>query len=196
MERLFIWLKTIKFDTRLKGREYLQAAGCVAVIMVLAWYNFIHMSLQESKREIAREMADTRAELVQLTNFSNAHLDMVAYEQEVATADASATRALPTELAPSEFISILQRTALAHHVRIGKIIPAEAVTRDGVLELLLNVTLRTDYFHLLDFLQALGESPRFLLVRSMAVERQDGELECSVVISIFAQPPAATSGTT
>lgn len=194
MERLFTWLKTIKFDTRLKGREYLQTAGCVAVLLVLVWYNFIHLPIKASEREIAREMAEGRAELVQLTNFSNAHLDMAAYEQEIATADASATRALPAELAPSEFISILQRTALAHHVRIGKIIPAEAVTHDGVLELPLTVTLRTDYFHLLDFLQALGDSPRFLLVRSMAVERQDSELECSVVISIFAQPPATTTG--
>lgn len=196
MERIRAWLDGLKFDTQLQGKELLQAAACVAVLMVLAWYNFVHLPLTASADEATAELGKNKAELLRLINFSNAHLDMAAYEQAVVTAEEAAARSLPEELATSEFISILQRTALAHRISIIRIAPAESIAHDGVLELPLTVTLRADYFPLLEFLQAVESSPRFLLVKNATIELTGSDLECKITIAIFAQPPVEVPGKT
>lgn len=191
MEILSTYLRKIKLNMRATDARLLQIAAVIAVLLGLFWYNFIHLPLSTSERLAEAEMGKTRAELTRLVNFQNSHLDMTAYEQAVTEADASASRALPSELMPSEFISIVQREALRAQVRLTSLAPGNVteIRELGVVELPITVTARAGYFQLLDFLQALAASPRFLLVQSMAIEQKGGELECQLTIAIYARAP-------
>lgn len=198
MEMLSTYLRKINLTMRATDARLLQIAAVIAAMMVLFWYNFIHLPLSASTRLAEAELGRTRAELTRLVNFQNAHLDMAAYEQAVTEADASASRALPSELMPSEFISIVQREALRAQVRLTSLAPGDVteLSELGVVELPITVTARAGYFQLLDFLGALADSPRFLLVKGMAIEQKDGELECQITIAIYARAPENKSPTT
>ena len=69
---------TIRWN--LEGREWLGAAACLSMLLVLACYQFVELPLQSARQDAQAESAKVRAEVVAVEIYQNAHLDFSAFE--------------------------------------------------------------------------------------------------------------------
>jgi len=171
---------------QLAGREWLVAAAGSSLVLgaVVLWG--IHEPLQAARQEYLRDAQVTQRQIVTVTNYQNAHLDLSAYGQELTDRKARADKALPAELAQGDFLSLLQREALRHHVALQQVTP-QAVQRQQDMQVLpVEVRFRCTYFDLLAFLRGLRESERCIQVERTAVRQQEGRLDCVLVLRIYA----------
>lgn len=179
-------IKNIK--AKLKGLNPLKLSIVGCLLLIFIWYSCIYLPLLDEKAAAAVELAQKTNQQVTLANFQNEHLDMAAYEEMLLASENNANNSLPDEIAASEFISTLQNLALANNLKIQKITPQEIITNDKVSECPINVTVTAGYFDLLNFLVALKESPRFMLVKAADIAAKNGVLTCTLTISIYAMP--------
>lgn len=179
-------LKNIK--NKLKGIALLKMSIAFSLLLIFIWYSFIYLPLADEKAAATAELAQKTNQQITLANFQNEHLDMAAYEEMLLASENNANNSLPDEIAASEFISTIQQLALANNLKIQKITPQEIVTNNNVSECPLNVTVTAGYFDLLNFLAALKESPRFMLVKAADITAKNGVLTCTLTISIYAMP--------
>lgn len=157
-----------------------------SLLLIFIWYSFISLPLADEKAAATAELAQKTNQQITLANFQNKHLDMAAYEEMLLASENNANNSLPDEIAASEFISTIQQLALANNLKIQKITPQEIVINNNVSECPLNVTVTAGYFDLLNFLAALKESPRFMLVKAADIAAKNGVLTCTLTISIYA----------
>ena len=171
---------------QLAGKEWLAAAAAGSLVLGAVVMAFIHVPLQAERQACREEVRTLQRQIVAVTNYQNAHLDLSAYGQELTDRKARADKALPAELAQGDFLSLLQREALRHHVALQQVTP-QAVQRQQDMQVLpVEVRFRCTYFDLLAFLRGLRESERCIQVERTAVRQQEGRLDCVLVLRIYA----------
>lgn len=171
---------------QLAGKEWLAAAAAGSLVLGAVVMAFIHAPLQAERQACREEVRTLQRQIVAVTNYQNAHLDMSAYEQELTDRQARADKALPEELAQGDFLLLLQREAFRHHVALQQVTP-QTVQKQADLQILpVEVKFCCTYFDLLDFLRGLRESERCIQVERTAVHQQDGRLACVLLLRIYA----------
>ncbi|SFT52356.1 Pilus assembly protein, PilO [Selenomonas sp. GACV-9] len=173
---------------QLAGKEWLTAAAGACMVLGLGVYFFIHQPLREMQQAAATEAGQVQAQIVQVTNYQNAHLDLVAYEEELTKRQELADKALPSALEQGAFLSMLQREALRNHMELQQVTPQAVQQQESLQVLPVEVRFRCRYFDLLAFLRGLRESERYVQVERIKVKQQDGILLCALQLRIYALP--------
>lgn len=171
---------------KLEGREWLGAVVCVSVLLGVGFYEFVHLPLQDKLQAAISQNSKLQAEVVSIENYQNAHLDFSVFEKDLHEQQARADHALPMQLDQGAFLNVVQQQALRHQVQLQGVIPGKAEEKDGVKALPIQLNFRCSYFALLSFLRELQESERYVLVKQTAVQMKDGQLDCEIVLNIFA----------
>ena len=175
---------TIRWN--LEGREWLGAAACVSVLVVLACYQFVQLPLQAARQEAMTETAKARAEVVAVENYQNAHLDFSAFEKDLLEQQARVDQALPDQLEQGRFLTTVQQLAFRHQVLLQSVTPGKVQEQDGVNALPVQLKFHCNYFALLAFLRELQATDRYISVDQMAIQVKDGSLDCDILLHIFA----------
>ena len=168
------------------GKEWLEIAGCACLLLLTGGYFFIHEPLNAMEQEARLSAEKSRTDLTVVDNYQNAHLDMAAYEKELAEHQAHADQAMPDTLEQGKFLGMLQQEALRSHIELKQVVP-KTVQQNGQLSVLpVEVKMCCSYFSLLAFLQGLQQSERYVQVERTAVHEEDGALDCSLRLQIYA----------
>lgn len=168
------------------GKEWLEAAACVCLLLLAGGYFFIHEPLAAMEQEERASAQKSRADLTIVDNYQNAHLDMAAYEKELIEHQARADRAMPDTLEQGKFLGMLQQEALRNHIELRQVVP-KPVQQEGNLSVLpVEIKMRCGYFALLSFLQGLEQGERYIQVEQTALREENGMLSCSLLLQIYA----------
>lgn len=168
------------------GKEWLEAAACVCLLLWASVYFFVHEPLAAMAQEERGSAQKSRTDLILVDNYQNAHLDMAAYEKELTEHQARADRAMPDTLEQGKFLGMLQQEALRDHIELKQVMP-KPVQQEGSLSILpVEIKMRCGYFALLAFLQGLDQCERYIQVEQTALHEENGMLNCSLLLRIYA----------
>lgn len=172
-------------------REIFIAAVLISLLLVFSFFFFIHIPLKEAynKEAYNSEMAE-RAKLAEtettIVNFKDAHLDSEAYKKELSDQDARMTAAIPDDLRQGEFLALLEQRAIFSHVELIGVTPETEVKEAEYRSLPLTVEFRGNYFSILDFIQEIEDSDRFIQVDSFEILHDGKFLTCKLRLFIYA----------
>ncbi len=175
---------TIRWN--LEGREWLGAAACLSMLLVLACYQFVELPLQSARQDAQAESAKVRAEVVAVENYQNAHLDFSAFEKDLLEQQVRADQALPDQLEQGRFLTEVQQQAIRHQVLLQSVTPGKVQSQDGVKVLPVQLRFHCSYFALLAFLREIQNSDRYISVQQTAIQVKEGLLDCEMLLHIFA----------
>lgn len=168
------------------GKEWLEAAGCICLLLLTGGYFFVHEPLAAMEQEARLSAEKSRMDLTAVDNYQNAHLDMEAYEKELTEQQAHAEQAMPNVMEQGKFLGMLQQEALRNHVELKQVVPKPIQQEERLFILPIEVKMRCDYFSLLSFLQGLQQCDRYIQVERTALHEENGALDCSLLLRIYA----------
>ena len=174
----------------MKAEERLKLITAAGVLILGAFYFFVHLPLQDKCRANEAQASQLREERIAVQNFQNAHLNQEEYRQELAERLERADKALPSHLGQGEFLSRLQADALGTGLQLEEALPRERqAVEEHCVALPVQFKVAGDYFQLLDFLQRLRGEDRFYQVRQMKVKvkGKGSVLEAEMLIVMFAE---------
>lgn len=174
----------------MKAEERLKLITAAGVLILGAFYFFVHLPLQDKCRANEAQASQLREERIAVQNFQNAHLNQEEYRQELAERLERADKALPSHLGQGEFLSRLQADALGTGLQLEEALPKERQAVEGhCVALPVQFKVAGDYFQLLDFLQRLRGEERFYQLRQMKVKvkGKGSVLEAEMLIVMFAE---------
>ena len=174
---------------KLAGKEKLQLTLAAGTLLLLAFYFFVHLPLQELCEERSSKAIRLHQEAMAVQNFQNAHLDEQAYKQELTERLERAEKALPPHLGQGAFLGRIQRVALGTGLKLEQALPQERQQVEACVALPVQLKVAGDYFQLLDFLQRLREDERFYQLRQLKVKAagESGKLEADILLVMFAE---------
>lgn len=174
---------------KLEGERKLKLTLAAGGMLLLAFYFFVHLPLQELCEEKSNQSIKFHEETVELQNFQNAHLDEQEYKKGLMERLERAEKALPPHLGQGEFLGRIQRTALGTGLKLEQAIPQERQQVEECVALPVQLKVTGDYFQLLGFLQQLRVDERFYQLQQMKVKaaREAGMLEADILLVMFAE---------
>lgn len=176
---------------RLRGKEYLEAALALSLLLSLFLWFFVHGFLREMEGESAAEAMKDRKIVIAVQNYQNAHLDREAFMKEIVEAQQRADKAMPDEMEQGAFLSRLQQEAIGAGLKLRQVKPGEVDMEGDCRVLPVEVQMAGNYFQLLSFLRDLDKEERFMQLRDLKVHSEQGHLQCDMKICIFAEPAKA-----
>lgn len=93
---------------------------------------------------------------------------------------------LPESMEQGRFLSLLQQEALRHGVVLTEVMPGSARSTERFAELAVETEICGSYFQVLDFLEAMEQSGRFLRIENTKVKSENGLLHCRILFKIYA----------
>ena len=174
----------------MKAEERLKLITAAGVLILGAFYFFVHLPLQDKCRANEAQASQLREERIAVQNFQNAHLNQEEYRQELAERLERADKALPSHLGQGEFLSRLQADALGTGLQLEEALPRERqAVEENCVALPVQFKVAGDYFQLLEFLQRLRGEERFYQLRQMKVKvkGKGSVLEAEMLIVMFAE---------
>ena len=172
-----------------EGASRLKVILASGALLLLIFYFFVHLPLQELCEEKSSQATKLHEEAVAVQNFQNAHLDEQGYRKELAERLERAEKALPPHLGQGEFLGRIQQAALGTGLRLEQASPQERQQVEECAALPVQLKVAGDYFQLLDFLQRLRGDERFYQLRQMKVKSAGagGKLEADILLVMFAE---------
>ena len=173
---------------KLEGMRKLQVSVAAAVILMAAFYFFVHLPLRAYCESNKDETAALKEEILELQNFQNAHLDLKTYRQELDARKARADKALPEHLEQGNFLGRIQADALGTGMEVQQAAPKEVSSLEGgYVALPVSLRVAGSYFELLDFLGRLRQEERFYQFRQLQVKDSgNGRLQAELMLVMFA----------
>lgn len=170
----------------LSGASVLYVTAGICALFGVLFFLLVHLPLREATYYARTDAEEAKAEYIRVANFRNAHLDMASYEKTLSDHEAQGEKALPSELEEGAFLRTLHRAAIESNITLRQVTPKEIKTEDGIRALPVEVAFHCDYFTLLDFLQSLQGTDRFICVKEMKLSKKDSGLDCEVQLVIYA----------
>lgn len=163
--------------------------GMVCILWLLLTLLFVftvHYPIREEAEAIRRETELVTKEVVSIENFTNKHLNIKGYAEEVGKRHERADRALPNELEQSAVLGMLQRNALNNKVQLVSVSPGQIKKESRLMELPIQIKLSCNYFQLLDFLKTLQDEERFVKLNRLNVRTVDNRLSFEIEAAVYA----------
>lgn len=167
-------------------REIFIVAVLISLLLVFSFFFFIHIPLKEAYNSEMAERAKLAETETTIVNFKDAHLDSEAYKKELSDQDARMTAAIPDDLRQGEFLALLEQRAIFSHVELIGVTPETEVKEAEYRSLPLTVEFRGNYVSILDFIQEIEDSDRFIQVDSFEILNDGKFLTCKLRLFIYA----------
>lgn len=160
----------------------------VSVLFGGAFFLLICQPQQEECARMESRLAERQVQIVSVQNFMNEHIPMDVYETEIENKNQRLHKILPDDLEQSRFIGTVQQEAFKRHIIVAGIVPGKVQENGKLIVQPVQIVIHCGYFSLLDFLEALEQSERFLRMENVDVHSLDeqGRLECKIDLKIFA----------
>ena len=163
------------------------------ILISVAFVFLVHFPLREEAEEIRRETGLVLQEVISIENFTNKHVNLKEYAEDVSKRHERAEKALPGELEQSVVIGMLQRNALQHRIQIVSVSPGQIKKESSLTVLPIRIKLNCNYFQLLDFLQSLQEEERFMKLDQLCVRTVDSRLSFEIEAAVYAMKDSVQS---
>ncbi len=141
--------------------------GVMALLSLLlgaAFYFLLHLPQQAELQAKEAEAARLLQEAAEASAFRRAHPDPAKEAKALGERKRRIDEMFPTRLAESAFLTETEKRAAEAGVVLLGVAPGEAESRDGVTRSSIRLSVRGDYFALMDYLYSLEQRGRFVKI--------------------------------
>lgn len=168
-------------------------ASAITILTVFFTF-FIWRPQHERIVALTEEFNAEQQQVRVLENFALSHPDANKYLNELDSKRTRVDNLLPNDANISSFLIMLEQNAKASGVRLEQVQPSQAVNKNGYREIPVSMSIKGNYFQLLDFLQRMeGSQQRFNSTGSMAITNKSGSLESKMTVIVYAYGVAPVS---
>lgn len=159
------------------------------VIYFFSLYLFFTVFWHPQQERIAglrAKVAATRQEVLLIESHGIAHPDGRQYLAELDKKLLFINQILPNEPAIAEFLVLTEQAAQLSSVQIADIVPNQTNFKSGYREISVTMTIKGNYFQMLDFFYRLEGMQRFSSAAALAVQVKSGLIEGKITARVYA----------
>ena len=161
--------------------------AALAAALGVSFYLLSYEPQNDALRAKEAEAASLRREIGEAAAFRRSHPDPAKEVKMVAERKRAAERMLPARLDTGAFLLEAEKSAAESGVTLLGVSPGDAGTMDGFATEKLRLSVRGDYFELLDYLYALEQQGRFVKIDTMRGKVEDGAFKGDIELWIYAR---------
>jgi Tfp pilus assembly protein PilO len=155
-------------------------------LISLVFLKFLFWPLRTEIKQDRLLVQEKQQAIEAVEEFTNAHRDMEAFHKELEQRERVAVMQLPDHIEQGQLMSFLQDKAAGCHLAILALKPENVRQADGISELPMLLETQSNYFQLLDFLDALEHGERLWKVDDLVLQQEAGLLHCRMRIAAYA----------
>ena len=171
----------------LSSKKFFLVVFVLSAVLLCVHWQIFHAPMRDKCLSLQKHTALIDAETAELERYFARHPDPAAYHREAKAAANLVEELLPDEMTESVFLRYLNEQAAKHHIQIISLSPEEIPREEnGLLILPVRLTMKLDYFSLVKLLSDLESAPRYVDIRNLALKSDGNELQCGMVLLIYA----------
>ena len=186
---------------QLESPHFFWVIGSILVIIgtLVFFMHFIHLPISQRQIEVNEEIRRTEQSILVTENFLREHHNesLPKYTEKLKQRHERSLAALPTKPELGKFLTFLHKNAKKNDITITMLKSASpykekysdgdgtAAQTDKPQELPMDISFTADYFSLLDFLNDLNDSERFMKISELTVKSDGRKLDCTLKITVF-----------
>lgn len=151
------------------------------------------MPQQEKHAALRTELAAVRQAVSAVENHGRSHPDGKQYLADLDKQLLLVDQLLPSRPDIGTFIVETEKNARISGLQIIEVIPSQLNPRNGYHEISVTMTIKGNYFQLLDFFHRLEGMQRFSSVTAVAVQAKSGLIEGKITIQVYADGLASVA---
>lgn len=153
---------------------------------IIVFIFHVWLPQQAEIHSLEKALSETEKKIAAVETFAGQNSDSQKLKDQFRQKLLLTEQLLPDNMSMGEFLVELERTAEASKVQIGQVQPAQAIQRNGYQETLITMTVRGDYFMVLDFLRRIEGGKRFLALSSISLQSKSGDfLEGKLTVLVY-----------
>ena len=161
--------------------------AALAAVFGASFYLLSYEPQSDALRTKEAEAVSLRREIGEAAAFRRSHPDPAKEAKLVAERKRAVEMMLPARLEAGAFLLETEKSAAESGVTLLGVVPGEAGTKGGFAAEKLRLSVRGDYFELLDYLYALEQQGRFVKIDAMRGKVEDGVFKGDIELWIYAR---------
>ena len=159
----------------------------LAAVFGASFYLFSYEPQRDALHAKEAEAVSLRREIGKAAAFRRSHPDPAKEAKRVAERKRAVEMMLPARLDAGAFLLEAEKRAAESGVTLLGVVPGDAGTTGGFATEKLRLSVRGDYFELLDYLYALEQQGRFVKIDAMRGNVEDGLFKGDIELWIYAR---------
>lgn len=132
------------------------------------------------------DLAAARQAVGVIENYGLAHPDGAQHLAELDKIMLPINQLLPNDPDIGGFLVQVEQISHSSGVQLEQVVPNQAVPKNGYREIPVAMTIKGNYFQILDFLQRLEGTQRFSSAAAMALQAKSGLIEGKITVQVYA----------
>ena len=161
--------------------------AALAAVLGVSFYLLSYEPQSDALREKEAEAVSLRRAIAEAAAFRRSHPDPAKEAKKLAERKRAVERLLPTRLDAGAFLLEAEKRAAESGVTLLGVAPGDAGMADGFATEMLRISVRGDYFALLDFLYVLEQQGRFVKINAMRGAAEGGDFTGEIELWIYAR---------
>ncbi|MBP3691252.1 MAG: hypothetical protein J6I74_07995 [Schwartzia sp.] len=161
--------------------------AALAAVLGVSFYLLSYEPQSDALREKEAEAVSLRRAIAEAAAFRRSHPDPAKEAKKLAERKRAVERLLPTRLDAGAFLLEAEKRAAESGVTLLGVAPGDAGMTGGFAAEKLRLSVRGDYFELLDYLYALEQQGRFVKIDAMHGKVEEGVFKGDIELWIYAR---------
>ncbi len=170
-----------------QAKRHFCAMAVFAAVLGMAFYFLSYVPQRDALSAKEAETASLRRELEEAAKFRRSHPDPAKEAKMVGERKRAVDAMIPARLEAGAFLAETEKKAAASGVVLLGVAPGDAGMADGFATEMLRISVRGDYFALLDFLYVLEQQGRFVKINAMRGAAEGGDFTGEIELWIYAR---------
>lgn len=170
----------------LQRHKVLLAGSSICLLVFYLFIAALWIPQQKKNTALRTELSTVRQAVLAVENHGIAHPDGKQYLAELDKQLLLADQLLPGRPDIGNFIVETEKNARISGVQIIEIIPSQFNQKNEYHEISVTMTIKGNYFQMLDFFHRLEGMQRFSSVTAVAVQAKSGLMEGKITIQVYA----------
>ena len=169
------------------ARLHFCGMAALAAVFGALFYLLSYAPQSEALREKEAEAISLRKAIGEAAAFRRSHPDPAKAAKSAAERKRALDTMLPARLEAGTFFAAAEKHAVESGVALLGVTPGEPGTTSSFATEKLRLSVRGDYFALMDFLYALEQQGRFVKIDAMRGKVEDGTFKGEIELWIYAR---------
>ncbi len=170
---------------KLLFRRRTLAGSIVCLASIYLFLAALWFPQQERIVGLRADLAAARQAVQLIEGYGIAHPDGTQYLAELDKKLLFIDQLLPNDPDIASFLIQAEQAAQLSGVQVAEIVPNQAEPKNGYREFSVTMTIKGDYFQILDFFQRLEGMQRFSSAAALAVQVKSGVIEGKITVQVY-----------
>ena len=156
-----------------------------AVLAIVLFWQLALEPMRTRSTALAADIAMEQQRITIVENFALTYPDAAAHAAQMAGKLALNNRLLPDGADLGGVLVLMEEAARVSGVHIGQIQPGKSMAKNNYQEIPIALTVKGNYYQLLDFTRRLEGAQRFAAISLFHLQAKDGALAGKITVNVY-----------